>query len=95
MKLPGTSRRTRPSSARVGLDGEQLGVAAPGDVRALDSHLGVALLLAAVKRVDDVERLLGARDVLVGEVLPDEAPDRLDAVGAERRQLVELVEVVA
>ena len=95
MKLPGTRRRTSPSSCAVRLDGKKLGMAAPHDVGALDPHLGVALLLAAVKRIDDVDRPPCAPgDVLVVEVLPDEAPDRLDAVGAKRRELVELVEVV-
>ncbi len=46
------------------LDGDQLRVGAPDDVRAVDAHLAVALLLAAMHRVDGVERTLRAIDVI-------------------------------
>src|SRR5919202_4110532 len=77
------------------LDREELGMDPPRNVGRLEAEAPVALALATGDRVDDVEGLAGAGDVVGGEVLPDEAADQQDAPRAERRELRELVVLIA
>ena len=74
---------------------QQLGMAAPGEQRALDPEAAVALLLGAGERVDHVVGDARRLRVLGGEVLPDEAADRAYAALAQRRDLGELVVLIA
>lgn len=72
----------------------QLRGTAPADPGGFDAHRLVALALAGREAVDPVEGAAGGLDVLVGEVLPDEAADRADAGIAEPGDLVELVVLI-
>ena len=88
-------RPRRRSGGAVGCVFEQLRVAAPGQQRALDPEAPVALLLGARERVDHVVGAPRRRRVGGREALPDEAPDRPHAARPQRRDLVELVVLVA
>ena len=76
-------------------DLEQLGMDAPWHAGRLQPPGEVSPLLGFCDRVDAIVGLPGRGQVLLGEVLPDEATDHPDAALAEPRQLGELVVLVA